>query len=160
MIPSVAGLGMAAIQGNKTLKGQNQLTSEANQLATQGAQLQGYLQSGTLPPGMEQAIQQAGDSAKASIRSRYASMGMSGSSAEQQDLANVDTQIQAQGAQQAMSLLQTGINESGIASNLYNNILQTSLGQSNQLSSAFSNFAGSLAGGGKNLVLNTSGITG
>lgn len=158
MIPSLAGLGLAAVQGNKTLKGQNQVAGEANQLAAQGQQLQSYLQSGTLPPGTEQSINEASASAVAAIRSKYAAMGMSGSSAEQQDIANAEAQAASQGTDIAMNLLKTGINESGIASNLYNNILQTSLGQSKELSNVGSSFFSSLSGGGKPIA--NSNVTG
>lgn len=144
---SAAALGGTALMGNKPLPGEGALKSEAAQLSSQGTQLQGYLNSGTLPPGMQQGINQASEAAKATIRSKYASMGMSGSSAEQQELSQVDSRAQAQASEMAQQLLTTGINESGMASELYSNLMGHALQQDQQLSSALASFAGSMAGG-------------
>lgn len=145
-----AGLGYQAIQGNQTPKGQNQIQGQAAQLNSQGQQLQGYLQNGTLPPGVQQSLTQAADQAKAAIRSQYAARGMSGSSAEAQDLANVDQQVQSQGTNIAMQLLQQGVQETGMSSQLYNTIMNANLQQDQNLGGAISNFASSVAGGGGN----------
>ena len=139
-VPSISGI-------SSTLQGQ------AGQLAGQSAQLESYLSSGTLPPGVQASLTQAGDAAKAAIRSRYAAMGASGSSAEQQDLANVDQTVVTNGANIAMQLLQTGITEGQLSSQLYQTILQTSLQSNAALSSAIGNFAGAAAGGGTTLKL-------
>lgn len=144
---SAAGLGVSALEGNKKSGAEKNLQAEAGELSSQGNQLQGYLNSGTLPPGLQAGIKQAADSAKATIRSQYASRGMAGSSAEQQDLAAVDARAQAQGAQMAMQLLQTGIGETGLASGLYEQLLNQSVANDKGLSSAIANFASSLAGG-------------
>lgn len=144
---SGVGLGIDALKNGSTLKGEKQISAEAGQLAGQGQQLQQYLNSGTLPPGLQTGIKQATDSAKATIRSQYAAKGMSGSSAEQQDLANADKAAQAQGAQLGLQLMQTGISETGMASQLYEQILQSALQKDQNLGSAISSFA-SAAGGG------------
>lgn len=146
---SAAGLGISALEGEKSAEGERQLKQEASNLAGQGQQLSGYLQSGTLPPGLQAGINQATDAAKATIRSQYASKGMSGSSAEQQDLAAVDQRAQAEGAQMAMQLLQTGISETGMASQLYQALMGESLKSDSSLGSAISNFASAAAGGGQ-----------
>lgn len=144
---SAAGLGIDALESGKALEGERQLKQEAGSLASQGKQLEGFLQSGTLPPGLQQGINQASESAKATIRSQYASKGMSGSSAEQQDLAAVDQRAEAQGAQMAMQLLQTGISETGMASGLYEQLLGNAMKEDSQLGSAISNFASAASGG-------------
>jgi hypothetical protein len=144
---SAGGLGLAAIRGNQPVKGEKQLQEEAAQMGAQGQQLQSYLQNGTLPPGVEQSINQAAEARKAAIRSQYANSGSSGSSAEQQDLAAVDAWSQGQGASTAIQLLQQGIGESGMAARLYQSIANNALQQDQQLSQAVGNFASTLAGG-------------
>jgi len=72
---------------------------------------------------------------------------MSGSSSEKAALANVDNVAVTQGADIAMKLLQTGVQESQLSAELYNLILQNALGQDQALGSAIGNFATGLAGG-------------
>lgn len=153
------GLGYAAMQQGQPLPGEDAVNSTAAELSSQGKELQKYLQTGTLPPGLQGGIDQAAASAKATIRSQYAARGMSGSSAEAQDLAHVDQAAQAQGAQMAMQLLQTGISETGMASQLYQQILQSALQQDQSLGTAIANFASNAAGGGQNngLTINYDG---
>jgi len=121
------------------------LATNAAQLNAQGQQLQTYLQTGTLPPGAQASINQAVAASQASIRSQYASMGMSGSSAEAQDLANAQTAGATQANQMAMSLMNTGIQETNMSDQLYQNIMNESMQQDNQLSSAIGTFAASAA---------------
>lgn len=148
-----AGLAFNAIQGNQAPKGLSNIEQQAGQLANQGGQLQSYLQTGTLPPGVQGSIDQASQSAKAAIRSQYASMGLSGSSAEQQALANVDTTSASQGASLALNLLNEGVNETQLSSQLYQQIMSTTLQQDQNLQNAVSNFATAAGGGGTTLKL-------
>lgn len=120
------------------------LNTQAQQLQANSTQLQSYLQSGTLPPGVQNSIKSATTAAKAAIRSQYAARGMSGSSAEQQDLANVDQQATSQGAAIATQLLNTGVTEAGLSAQIYNQLLSASIQQDQQLSQAVSGFASSL----------------
>jgi hypothetical protein len=152
---AAGGLGLEAIRGNQTVAGQPQVSAAASQLASQGATLQGYLNSGTLPPGVQTGIDSALKAAQASIRSQYASRGMSGSSAEAQDLANAGQVASTQGANIAMSLLNTGISETQLSSQLYTQIMNEALAQDQQLGSAIGNFASALAGGGTTVRLGT-----
>jgi hypothetical protein len=155
---SAGGLALSALKGGNnststggvgTGAGAN-LASEAAQQQTQGAQLEGYLQSGTLPAGLQAGLNQQLNSAIAAIKSRYASMGLSGSSAEQQDIANAQAQAQAASAQQAEQLLSVGINETGMSSQLYNDIIKNQVANDTGLSSAIANFAAAAGGGGLN----------
>ena len=147
---------MSALRGNTPLAGQGALSAEAASLAANGATLQGYLSSGTLPAGVQQSIVQATDAAKASIRSRYAAMGQSGSSAEMQDLASVDQHAATQGATIATQLLNTGISETGLSEQIYANLLTAATQQNAQLGQAIGNFATSLAPS-RPVVLQTQG---
>lgn len=148
---SGAGLAMNLLGQKKPPVSENQaeaaIGTDASQTAATGQQLQSYLASGTLPPGAQAGIDQAANSAKAAIRSKYASMGMSGSSSEQQELAAADTNAQAQGAALATQLLNSGISESQLSGQLYQSILNNQTQQDAALSSSIGNFASSLAGG-------------
>ena len=142
-----AGLAYNMLKGNEPVPYSAQLESQAAQLQAQGAQLQGYLSSGTLPPGIGAALQGAHDSAAASIRAQYASRGMSGSSAEMQDLANLAQTTVSQGANIASSLLSTGVSEQEFASGLYQNLMAQSVAQDTAMSNAIAGFTNAMAGG-------------
>lgn len=138
-------------------------TNIAGTLNTQGQQLGSYLQTGTLPPGEEAALSQAAEAQKASIRSRYAAAGMTGSSSEAADLANVDTTMAAQAGQLEQGLLSTGVSEqqnaatilqdlvktgvttSGLSADIYSNIMNTAMSQDQTLAQAIAMLAGSAA---------------
>ena len=127
-----AVIGYDAIESGKTPKGFNQLQSEAGQDMQQGQQLESYLQNGTLPPGLAGAVAQNLAATQAAIKSRYAAINMSGSSAEQQDLMNAATQSQADSAQLAMGLLSQGISETGQSSGIYENLIKDISSELNQ----------------------------
>jgi hypothetical protein len=122
------------------------LENTANQLSTQGTQLQQYLQTGTLPPGVQAGLNEAAQQAKATITSKYAAMGggAEASSAAQQDLANVDVVTQTQGANLALQLLQEGVSEDQISAQLYQSILTSSLQQDQQLGNAITAFGAAM----------------
>lgn len=143
------GLGASAIMGQQQPKGYNQLNQEAQSLAAQGGQLQNAL-NGTLPAGAQAQLNQASNSAKSAMRSKFAQMGLTGSTMEAQSLANVDQQVAAEGFNMTMSLYNAGVQESGMADQLFRQIMQMNQAQSQGLSNAVSNFAGALAGGSNN----------
>jgi hypothetical protein len=138
-------LGYIGLKGAETPKGLNAISGEATNLNNQATQLESYLQTGTLPPGVQTSLNQAAAAAQATIRSQYAARGMSGSSAEAQDLANVQNTIASQGASIAQSLLTTGVQESGLAAQLYEQILNQSLQSDQQLGTALTTLASSTA---------------
>jgi hypothetical protein len=156
---SAAPLALAAIKGNQAMPGQNAIASEAAALESQGKTLQSYVTDGTLPPGVATQLHQAGEAAKASIRSQYAARGMTGSSAEATDLANVDNTIVGQGASIASSLLQQGMNETNMSAQLYSTIMNNAVQQDAQLGNAISAFASGIAGSGKPITLNLNTAT-
>ena len=143
----LSALGLAAnmLKGNQMPKYSGQLSAEAAQLQAQGAQLQGYLTSGTLPPGVGASLSAAHDSVAATIRSQYAARGMSGSSAEMQDLNNLAQTTVTQGAQIASNLLATGVSEQQFASGLYQNLMATSMQQDTNMSNAIAGFTNAMA---------------
>jgi hypothetical protein len=134
---------------------ENNLQGQANTLSANSAQLQSYLQTGTLPAGVQNSINSAAKAAQASIRSQYAARGMSGSSAEAADLAAVETNASSQGSAIATQLLNTGVTEAGLADQIYGQLLQTATAQDNALSTAVGNFASSMVPRPTNLTIST-----
>lgn len=148
LLPAAGVMGYEAIAGQKMPKGYNQLQTEAGQLSAQGTQLENYINTGTLPPGLQGAVQQNLAATQAAIKSSYAAKGMSGSSAEQQDLQNAEIQSQAQTAQLATGLLSEGVAETGDAAGIYNNLIGDIQKSDQNLQSALAEFAAASAGQG------------
>lgn len=149
-----AGKSLMSTAPNSTALSKD-LQSQANTLQGNSAQMEAYLATGTLPAGVQNSISSASQSAKASIRSQYASRGMSGSSSEAADLAAVDQHASSQGATIALQLLNTGVSEAGLADQIYGQLLQGAIAQDNQLSTAVSSFASSMVPrAGTNVTIN------
>lgn len=158
-IGSVGSLGMDLMKSGKPLPGEKQFNQAAGSLsATAGAQanearvLSNYLNTGTLPPGLHQGLRTATDAAKAKIRSGYAARGMSGSSAEAQDMQAAEDRSTAEAASLALKLLKEGetfsgmaVNTESLAAQLYHQILNDSLAQDQELGKSIGNFASALA---------------
>lgn len=147
---------------NQNLPGQDRLKQQADQLNAQGQQLANYLLQGNLPPGLQAAVDQAKQSARASIISRYAANNPSGAdprtnSALQQELAAADMQAVISTAQIGQQLLQQGVSESGLASQLYEQILNINQKQSQASGGAIANFAAALAGNGGGTTIKIGG---
>lgn len=147
----VGGLGLAISQGQKPLQGQDQLNQIANQNATTGAQLEKYLTSGTLPPGLQASVSQATNAAKARAISNMASQGMSTdprhNTALASELAQIDVQIPILTAQIGQQLLSSGLTASGLASNVYTTLANIDQTQTAAIGKAIANMAAALAGG-------------
>lgn len=141
-----AGLAYNMMQGNKELEGTGELRALAQQANERGQRYSSYLESGQLPAGAQAGLTQATEAAKAAIRSKYAGMNMSGSSAEQQELNSVDMQAQAQGFNMASNLLRTGVQESGIAADLYRALLGLNAQREANTGKAISSFASAMNG--------------
>ncbi len=122
----------------------------AEQQSQMGSQYASYLQNGTLPPGAQAGLDEASASAKAAVRSKYAQMGMSGSTSELSELNQIDQRMKAQSFQYASQLLNSGVQMSGLSGNLYRYLLSAQQADDEQLSNAIANFAGAASGGGNN----------
>lgn len=161
---AAGGLGMNLMNRNQPIPGQKQVSQAANNLtataagqAALGTNLESFLTSGTLPPGIDAGLRSATQAAHATIRSQYAARGESGSSAEAQDIQAASDRALAAGQDVAMKLLQQGstmvgqaANTEGLAAQLYGTIINDALTRDNALGAAIGNFASSLAGGGGN----------
>jgi hypothetical protein len=144
-----AGAGLAGSMGSQTSGLEKGLKEKADMLGSQGQQLSSYLASGTLPPGLQASVDQATKALQGQIRSQYAARGMSGSSAEMQDLQNATNNASARGAQYAMQLLETGASETKMSAELYHLLIQDSVVNDTEYSTALSQLAQWAASGQK-----------
>jgi hypothetical protein len=129
-------------------------TAQANATALGGTEATDLAagQTGKLPAGAQTQINQAEQSAEAAIKSKYAAMGLSGSTMEQQDLIAAQNQAIAAQFNEAQTLANQGVQIAGVinsgdatAAQIYETIMQTVLQQDSQLQAALANFASSSA---------------
>lgn len=152
--PLVAGGGLLmALTGSQNVPGQSEIGDIAGGLQTEGGKLESYIQNGTLPPGAQAGIDQATKASQAAIRSKYASAGMSGSSAEVQDINNIAQQKAALQFQEADSLLKTGLDATSTSGQLYADMMNFDAQQSAVTGQAIASLAGALSGGGTTIRL-------
>ena len=147
---AAAGLGMT-LMGGKQGGAQGEMKSLAERLGQQGAWLQSYLQTGTLPPAMKASLDQATSAAKARVISNYARNGQSTDPSQNtalaQELNSVETNAVAAMAQAQIQMLNTGINETGLSSQLYQTLAQMDRADNANLMQSIANFAAALGGG-------------
>lgn len=155
LLPAAAlgyqALSQPSLPNPSTITGAQQGT--AGNLTSQGQSLLNSLNTGQLPAGAQQTLDQATASAKARIRSQYAGMGLSGSTMETQALNQVDQQAEAQKFQMIQDLVKTGITETQLGDQIYDSLLKSTLAQDQALSNSISRFAAASAGGSRPLVV-------
>jgi hypothetical protein len=139
MLPAL-GIGYSALQSNKPVPGQEQMQAYAQRMGQIGNQLTDPLMTGQLPPGYQSAFDRMQQSAEAAIKSKYAKQGISGSSMERSELANVPQQIETQKLQFAQTLATQGMQAMGLGGTAYNNIAQHTIAQDKMLSDALARF--------------------
>lgn len=151
----LAGIGLAKdLLAPSTPKGLNAIASEASAAQAQGQVLQNYLATGTLPPAVQTSINAATKNGITAIKAKYASMGVApGSSAEVNDINQLQQNAVIQGATLADQLLQQGISETQLSAQLYNDLVSTNTAQNTQTGSAISSLASALAGGGNTIKI-------
>lgn len=150
----VAGLGL----GYNMLSGANRspnvaaMTASAGAQSAQAQQLMGYLQKGTLPPGLEGVAKTMQQSMDAQAIANAAKSGMPTDPTQNTSLMN---QLSANKervfgwiAQQGVQLLNSGITLSGLSNTLYAQLEQLDRQKSQQTGQAIANFAAALNGGG------------
>jgi len=147
---AAGGLGYNVLQGQKQSDAVKALQSEAQQQGATGAQLEGYLTSGTLPPGLQQSVDLAVKNAKASAISNMASQGLSTdpkkNTALAAELAAIDQQVPILTAQIGEQLLQSGQAASGLASNLYTSLANIDQTQTAAIGKSIAAMAAALSG--------------
>ena len=152
-----AGLGYNMLQGQQAPKFSPEMQAQAANLDANGKQLMSYLQSGNLPPGLKTSLDQATASAKAKIISNFASQGLNTDPTQNsvlaQQLAQVDQQAVISTAQMGQQLMQSGLAQSGLSSDLYKTLANIDATQTANIGKAIANFASSLGGGGGGINL-------
>ncbi len=133
-------------RGNEQYPAEKTLNTLGTNTGTQGAALSGYIQSGTLPPGAQQAVTQATEGSKATLRSRFAQMGLSGSTMEAEALSNVDRQAAAQTFQFADQLLARGADFTQISQQIQGELLKSQAATDQEFQKSLMAFAGGLGG--------------
>lgn len=123
-------------------KGTNELESAGSSALTAESQLIGDEASGKLPPGQQATIDQQVSDVQNAIRSKYASLGLTGSTEEQQALQAASDQGVQLSTQAASQATQTGLNALGATNSIYSTLLQSILGNNTNLSSAISTLSG------------------
>jgi hypothetical protein len=141
----LALMGGAALMGNQPPQGFGQLMGQAQQEAKQADLMRGYLASGTLPPNMQASVDAATQSAEATIRSRHAQMGSSGSSAEEQELASARLQAKSTATQIASQLFNAGVSESQMADGMLYDLMNIQMQRDANLSAGIGKLSGAMA---------------
>lgn len=150
---------LASIAMKPKIPNQSDITGLASAIQSNTAGLQGIEsadiaagQTGQLPAGAQTQINQAEQSAEAAIKSKYASMGLSGSTMEQQDLISARNAAVAQQFNEAQTLANQGVQIAGVinsadatSAQIYETIMNTVLQQDSALQAALANFAGATA---------------
>jgi hypothetical protein len=146
-------------------------SGEASTLYDAGVPLVNALASGQLPPGAQAEVQQYLDNVNAATKSRYASLGQTGSTMETDALNTNKTNAQAltsqtlqQMTQQGDQLIQQSLQGLSIsgglendAANIYGNLMKAQMQQNTNVLTTIGNFASAL---GNALGLGKSGSSG
>lgn len=145
------GLAYAMSQGQQTPKFSPEMEAAARNLDANGRQLMSYLQGGNLPPGLKAGLDQATAAAKAKVISNHAAQGLNTdptqNTALAQQLKSIDDQALISTATIGQQLMQSGVTQSGLASDLYKTLSNIDQTQTANIGRAIANFAASLSGG-------------
>ena len=153
------GLAYSVLQGQQQQKYSPEMLAQAQSLNSQGQQLLSYLNSGTLPAGLQASLTQATSAAKAKVISNFASQGLNTDPTQNTALAaqleQVDQQALISTAQIGQQLMTSGIQETGLSSDLYKTLANIDQTQTANIGKAIAGFASSISGsgGGINLKL-------
>lgn len=142
-IAAALGLGYAAMQPEPESMGE--LRDLARQTAGQGQILSNYLQSGTLPPGAQESVDEGKRAAIAAVRSRYSSFGLSGSTMEVDAISAIESRAESQAFSFAAQLLNAGLASTGLSSNIYNYLINAEQTDDQAFTQALGAFTGSFA---------------
>lgn len=144
------GLGYNILNGQKQTANVKALEDQAARQANTGAQLEGYLTSGTLPPGLKAGVDQAVSSAKANAISNAAKSGQSTDPTQNTALAAqlqaIEAQVPQLTAQIGQQLLTSGISASGLSSSLYTTLANIDQTQTTAIGKSIANMSAALSG--------------
>ncbi len=163
--PLIAGGGLInSIISNNKIPQKAQIANIAGQqvgaaqpMITGGENIVNQANAGQLPQGQETALDQQLQQQIAQIQAQYASMGLGGSTMEQQAVQQAQDTYQANKAQEVQQYLASGVAEENAgtgdlnsATQNYGLIAQEQMAQNQQLSQSIANFVKAMAGGGAN----------
>lgn len=132
---------LQGIAGTNNLTSQEQALLNAEQPAIAAeSELINSEETGVLPPGAQAAVSQGLAADIANIQARYAATGQSGSSAEQQDIANAQQQAAANQFNIASQATSQGLTAANLTDSVYNTLVQDQLNRQQQLQNAFASF--------------------
>lgn len=139
LLASLGGLGLSAVQNQQAVQTkeiEQALLSQAQQQTANQQTLEQPLVTGNLPAGIQDAVNQATNSAIARVTANYASRGQDTNPNTNQSLAQDINNIQQTAVSQAYSLAaqlyQAGVSTANITGQLYDTLLGgTQAGQAN-----------------------------
>jgi hypothetical protein len=144
--------GVELLNANKQMPEQKALQALATQqggIAKNQGELAMAEQQGLLPAGATNMFQGMLNANLAAVRAKYAQMGMTGSTAEMEDLAAVRDQVMSSIFQEGQTMATQGFKNmsdaTGVQSTLLQEILKTQLQQNTDLGNALATFAGAAA---------------
>jgi hypothetical protein len=154
--PMLAKLGLTG-----SIPNQGALTGVANQAANAAGGANAYagtlespLTTGVLPAGAQAQVTQALNDSITSIKSKYASLGLTGSTAEQAAISEAQSQSQQMTFTIAQQMAQTGIQagnqataDLGLEGTIYNDLTTAQISQDTALQNAIASFTGAIGGG-------------
>lgn len=151
-------------QNLQNLQGtESQFAAQQNQL---GTTLTNPLVTGQLPQGAEQAVSNAIQDAITQTKSRYANLGLSGSTAETDAIANIQNQGTAQRFAIAEQMAQTGLNATSQAANtfglqdqVFTALMNAQVQQDTALQQSLARFAAAAAGGNQGVNIRLGSTT-
>ena len=118
---------------------------QLNMLQQNQQTAQQYIQ-GNVPDSQAQTIQSGVGAQVNNIKAKYAQMGMTGSTAESQDIAAAQQQGQVQLAQAQQAMIRTGAAMLGLPVNQIGQLTAQQMAQDESFSNALASFAGALSG--------------
>lgn len=134
----------------------NAQTANANaaNLTAQEAALTAPLTTGVLPAAQQQQLDNATNDAITSVKSKYASMGLSGSTMELEAINNVKNQsaglkvnMEAQLAQTGLQMGSQALANMNLTDQIYTSLMNATISQDNNLQSAIAKLAAAAAAG-------------
>lgn len=141
-----APLALSLFGSPQQLPGERALKTAAGEAASQARVLETYQQTGTLPAGLQSAVDRAADRQRAQVRSTYAQLGLSGSTMEAQALNDVAQSSATQMAELAQKLAQQGLSWEQLSAQELDAVLQAQQTQNTAFQNALGNFAIGIAG--------------
>lgn len=146
LLLAAAPLAANLLMGNQPLPAEGTLQDQAASEASVGNTLSAYGLSGTLPSGLQDALNMNENAGIASVESQYGKLGLAGSTMEGQAEQQIKEATAAQQATLANQLLAQGAQYTGMSQSALTSLMQTQLAQETALQSAIGSFSGALAG--------------